>query len=161
VEDPFVTLWTDRLAVSLLPSENVALLQAAPPSPDALPALPDDPDNGLSGWDWIGQLPRLGWVPVPVWGDQGWPLGNWPYHIFAHCHVPHRDLYGLATWVESDVYVEAFATREERDLATTHTALHSWESNENGPASLRSPGAAEQMMASGQVPPAYRVPYSG
>lgn len=160
VDSAFVTVWaTDGAPVCLLPEETVPLIESAPPCPEMLPDLPSDPFRMFTGYDWIARLAG-GWHDVALWGVRGWDLGGWPLQVVAHCHVPERDVYGQALYVEGDVYADAFATREDLHRATTHTALHCWESLHNGPEELRKRGAAEEMIESGRIPAAYCVPYS-
>ncbi len=108
-------------------------------SPDTrlLPRLPENEWGPIDdGYDWTERLPETGWYAVGAWGKQGWPLGSWPYQIVAHFDLDRLALFGLVAFVEGDVDVEAFASREERDAATNEIAVHWWISNENGPDGL-------------------------
>ncbi|MGW1071540.1 hypothetical protein [Streptomyces sp. NPDC002537] len=125
----------------------------AAPMAELLPSLPEDEWGSIDGYDWIGRLPATGWYAVGVWGKDGWPLGSWPYQIVAHFDMEPLSLFGLATYVEDDVDVQAFASREERDAATNEVAVHWWISNENGP-----DGLAPDMSP---IPATYCGPYPG
>jgi hypothetical protein len=103
------------------------------PSRDDLPALPYTLWN--SGYDWIGALAG-GWYAVPSWGRSGWDLGAWPLVIIAHYDHPASGCYGLAVYVEGDLDVTAYPTREARDQATNPHAAYWWRVHRNGPNDL-------------------------
>ncbi|AZM51835.1 hypothetical protein DMA15_03895 [Streptomyces sp. WAC 01529] len=122
---------------------------------DLLPELPEEDDWGCTpeGYGWIGELFGSGWHAISAWGSEGWDLGSWPYQIIAHCNLPGVPLYGLATYTEGDIDVQAFGSREERDAATNEIALCLWISNENGP-----DGLTEDMSP---IPAQFCGPYRG
>ena len=111
--------------------------------------LPPLPEPGFGdGYDWMDQL-RDGWRPVAGWGSRGWDLGDWPYAIVVH--YDGEDVHGLATYVEGDINVRSFPSREERDAATDRIAASHWRMNESGPADL--PDSDEELA------PQHRGPY--
>ncbi|WP_460467426.1 hypothetical protein [Calidifontibacter terrae] len=75
----------------------------------ALPELPS-PDVARcgDGYDWMDALD--GWQVVPLWGRDGYDLGRWPLLILAVATVGLADspVYGVATYIEGDVTVQAF-----------------------------------------------------
>jgi hypothetical protein len=73
-----------------------------------LPPLP--PQCEIRGYDWIEEL--RGWYALPCWGSKGWELGDWPYVIAAVCRTPDR-IWGLVTYMESDIELWAFESLEE------------------------------------------------
>lgn len=96
--------------------------------------LPPLPPRGFGdGYDWMSDL-RDGWRPVAGWGRSGWDLGDWPYAIVVH--YDGDGVHALGTYVEGDVSMEAFPTREERDAATDRIAAYHWRHNGNGPDDL-------------------------
>lgn len=112
---------------------------------ELLPELPGEDEFGfaLEGRTWIEALPQCGWHAVEVWGSQGWNLGLWPHQIIAHYDPPlGTGVYGIATYVEGDITVEAFESRHERDGETNESAVWFWRSNENGPKDLPSEDAS-------------------
>jgi hypothetical protein len=114
---------------------------------DELPPLP--PPAWGDGYEWMRDLGQ-GWLPVPGWGRDGWDLGDWPYAIVVHYDGDGK--HGLATYVEGDIAVRSFATREERDAATDHVAAYHWRQNESGPDDL--PDTDDELA------PHHRGPYS-
>jgi hypothetical protein len=101
------------------------------------------------GYEWIGSLRGTGWDAVGSWGRDGWDLGSWPLVCVAHFDGGERG-YGVAYYVEGDVTVYEFATREERDAKTDELAFFHWkreseswiegyDSVEQLPARLRGP----------------------
>ncbi len=102
------------------------------PTPQDLPALPDN--VWYSGYDWIGALRRCGWHAVCSWGRDGWDLGCWPQVIVAHHDRP--GCYGLCLYVEGDLDLSAYPTREARDQATDRLAAYYWRYYQHGPTDL-------------------------
>jgi hypothetical protein len=102
-----------------------------------LPPLPPPSDDG---YDWMSDLRDLrnGWKPIPGWGRDGWDLGSWPYAIVVH--YDGDDRYGLATYVEGDIVVGSFSSREERDAATDRVAAFYWRHDGSGPNDLPESG---------------------
>ena len=92
--------------------------------------LPELPGWTGEGYEWMQQLAH-GWYSVSAWGEQGWDLGDWPLVIVAHYDSP--DLYGQAVYVEGDLEITAYPSREERDRAASSTAVKLWRWNERGP----------------------------
>lgn len=105
-------------------------------TPATLPPLPRPP-AGEQGYAWIAQLTH--WHPVPTWGRDGWPLGDWPHLVIAHTDPTDDDphaAYGLAIYCEGDITTRPYSTRLARDLATDETAAWIWRHNDNGPDDL-------------------------
>lgn len=100
-----------------------------------LPALPVLWDDGYS---WMDQLTE--WAVVPNWGLDGWDLGEWPYVIVATCSVRPHGPYGVVTYCESDLEVQAFATHEERIAAIDRIAEFYWRLKDEGPPELPDTG---------------------
>ncbi|WP_431983802.1 hypothetical protein [Streptomyces qinglanensis] len=121
---------------------------------DVLPFYPEDDHTG-DGYDWIRELP-VGWHAVGVWGSEGWDLGAWPLQVVAHYDCPLDLTPALAHYVEGDVTVRAFGSREARDAATDEIALSVWQWEENGPALAELP--AEDTPAA-DIPARFRGPY--
>lgn len=96
-----------------------------------LPTCPEDDHTG-DGYDWARELPA-GWKAVYSWGSEGWELGSPPYQIVAHFDDVLDVVYGLAHYIEGDVTVTAYGSREARDAATDELALSAWLWGENGP----------------------------
>lgn len=116
-----------------------------------LPFVPDSFHPG-DGYGWIAEVEAHGWTSIPAWGFEGWDLGAHPYSVVAHYDSPFSTAFGLATYTEGDVTVEAYATREARDAATAELALHLWHFWENGPKNASAPGTPAS-----QIPPSQRV----
>ncbi len=112
-----------------------------------LPLLP--PPAWGDGYDWMGEL-RDGWRPVAGWGRDGWDLGSWPYAVVVH--YDSDDRYGLGTYVEGDVSMASFSSREERDAATDRVAAFHWRHDDSGPEDL--PNSDDDLA------PHHRGPYS-
>lgn len=77
------------------------------------------------GYDFIGAGASNGWHAVAGWGRDGWDLGSWPYVV-----VLFRGDLERAIYVEGDITVETFATREDRETATDETALFYWRADD-------------------------------
>lgn len=97
----------------------------------ALPTWPED-DHTSDGYVWAGELP-FGWSAVYAWGSDGWDLGDPPYEVVAHFDDILGVIYGLAHYIEGDVTVRAFNSREARDAETDEIALSTWLQVGNGP----------------------------
>ena len=67
-------------------------------------------------------------------------------------HYDGEDRYGLAVYVEGDVYVTGYPTREDRDRATDTQAAFHWRQFGHGPKDL--PAEGEELR------PHHRGPYS-
>jgi hypothetical protein len=80
---------------------------------------------GDGGYDVMEPARRQVWEAIPSWGRDGWDLGSWPLVI-----VFHRDTsacFELAEYVEGDVTVYRYPSRELRDAATDRLAFFHWE----------------------------------
>lgn len=77
-------------------------------------SLPKLPGRTGDGYSWMDEL-KGGWYSVGVWGSDGWNLGGWPYQLVVHYD---GESFGLCIYVEGDLDVKEFATREGRDRAT-------------------------------------------
>ncbi len=122
-------------------------MTASSPTAQDLPALPDN--VWYSGYDWIGAL-RSGWDAVSSWGRSGWDLGCWPLVIVAHYDRP--GCYGLCLYVEGDLDISAYPTREARDQATDRLAAYYWRYYQHGPTDLPA--------SDGDLQPHHRGPFS-
>jgi hypothetical protein len=81
------------------------------------------------GHDFIERFAAGGWRPIPAWGMNGWDLGEWPLVVVLHRERPcvgHAGKFSLAYYIEGDVVIEHFASREERDAATDELAAFHW-----------------------------------
>jgi hypothetical protein len=96
-----------------------------------VPPLPER--GGGDGYDWLDRLDG-GWHAIAGWGRDGWDLGDWPLVVVAHFNG--RCLFAVGVYIEGDVEVQAFTTREERDVATDEIATIWWRRQENGPEDL-------------------------
>ncbi|WP_062214694.1 hypothetical protein [Streptomyces sp. NBRC 109706] len=160
-DSPFVALWVGGLPVCLLPHETVPVTSLAAPHTSQLPDITPDLESGEDGWDWMTRIRGEGWETPGVWGSEGWDLGLWPYVVVAHIHLSHRDLHGLVTYVEGDVYPEAYGSREELWTATARAALGIWSGHDGRPRGLSAAQASTLAKApSEDIPEAYRRPYS-
>ncbi|MGW1976718.1 hypothetical protein [Streptomyces sp. NPDC001889] len=119
---------------------------------DALPSVPQDDHTG-DGYTWMHDLPP-GWKAVGVWGADGWDLGVWPYQVIAHYNVLDV-LWGLAHYIEGDVFVTAYGSREARDAATDEIALSVWLTAGNGPRE----GLPAEGAPAAAIPARFRGPY--
>lgn len=93
-----------------------------------LPTLPTR-DAAQDGHEWIALLEHTPWAPVPQWGRDGWLCGRWPYVVVAVCAVPlhaEAQAYGLAVYVEGDLEVRAYESREDLVAAVDDTAAFYW-----------------------------------
>ena len=77
------------------------------------------------GYTWMHEVAehRPEWRPIPGWGRDGWDLGDWPYVIVLH---RDEDTFGVLTFVEGDITIKNFATKEERDSETDSIAFFYW-----------------------------------
>lgn len=90
-----------------------------------LPPLP--PRGWGDGWDWMDELGPTPWVPVPLWGLDGWDLGEWPYVIVCICSPGSgTQAFGVATYVEGDLERQAYATRAEMIARVDEIAAFYW-----------------------------------
>jgi hypothetical protein len=104
-------------------------------SPADLPPVPDSLWH--EGYYWLRAL-RHGWYDVSSWGRDGWDLGCWPLAVVLH--YDGEDRYGLAVYVEGDVEVTAYRSREDRDGATDRVAAFYWRRRGHGPDDLPAEG---------------------
>lgn len=103
------------------------------------------------GYEWIEVLelfPKC--QVVPGWGRDGWTAGSWPLVVFGHFY--HEGTYGLITYVEGDVTVEGFASKEDLHAATDEAVEWHWRHGQGGPDVDHYP--------EGDLPPEYRGPYT-
>nr|WP_024126163.1 hypothetical protein [Streptomyces sp. FR1]AHE38781.1 Hypothetical protein pFRL3_4c [Streptomyces sp. FR1] len=119
----------------------------------ALPDWPEDDHTG-DGYDWAQELPT-GWDAVYSWGSEGWDLGSLPYQVVAHYDCPLDVIYGMAHYIEGDVKVRAFGSREARDAATDELALSIWLAVRNGPRQ----GLPAADTPAADIPARFRGPY--
>jgi hypothetical protein len=80
---------------------------------------------GYDAYDTMDEAVRRGWHPVPSWGSQGWDLGGWPLVIIFHRHAG-TDAWDVAEYVEGDVSVYRYPSRDMRDRATDELAFFHW-----------------------------------
>ncbi|WP_217226080.1 hypothetical protein [Streptomyces anulatus] len=119
----------------------------------SLPVRPEE-DHAGDGYDWASELPP-GWRPVYSWGTEGWELGEPPYQVIAHFDDTLGAPHGLARYVEGDVFVTAYRSREARDAATDELALGVWLWAGNGPAE----GLPAEGAPAARIPDRFRGPY--
>jgi hypothetical protein len=100
---------------------------------------PDPPSGDRGDGDsWMERLAGTGWYPVSTWGREGWVLGRWP-QVIVTAYDPLRSepwVYGMAVYVEGDVDITSYATREERDNAIDLIAAFYWRQYWTGPDDL-------------------------
>lgn len=111
------------------------------------------------GYDLIGIGDRNGWRAMAGWGEDGWDLGNWPYVVvlFRDRSVSETEVaFERATYVEGDITIDTYDSREERERATDETAVFYWRTDPE-----RHGLAAEfaAIAAGGAVPDRLRGPY--
>jgi hypothetical protein len=82
-----------------------------------------DRERGDGGYEWLEALSN-GWRVVPLWGRDGWNLGDWPLVCVAHYDA--EGCYAEAVYVEGDLEVRTAPTRAERDALTDRTAWLYW-----------------------------------
>jgi hypothetical protein len=103
---------------------------------------------GDDGYDVMERARVYRWLPVPSWGRDGWDLGAWPLVVMYLRTAGEQ--YELAYYVEGDVTVYRYPTRELRDAATDALAFWHWKHAgeewvagidrvEDAPAHLRGP----------------------
>jgi hypothetical protein len=76
------------------------------------------------GYDCIRAAQQREWSVVSSWGLEGWDLGAWPLVVISHRRTARG--FELAYYVEGDVTVYRYPTRELRDAATDCLALWHW-----------------------------------
>jgi hypothetical protein len=70
---------------------------------------------------------HAGWRIVGSWGRDGWDLGSWPLVIVQHRELgEHTDTFDVLYYVEGDITIERYPTREERDARTDELAVFHW-----------------------------------
>ncbi len=82
-------------------------------------------EGGGDGYDWMAKLDGTGWFPIAGWGLDGWDLGDWPLVVYGHAH--DGDDWLLVEYVEGDVTVWKFATKDDLYAATDTVARRVWE----------------------------------
>jgi len=77
------------------------------------------------GYSWIQEVAehKPEWKAVPSWGRDGWDLGDWPFVIVMHRDA---DTFDVLTFVEGDITILQFETKEGRDAETDRIALFYW-----------------------------------
>ena len=79
---------------------------------------------GDDGYDVMNRAWPYRWRVIPSWGREGWDLGSWPLVVMFHRTV--GDAHELAYYVEGDVRLYRYPTRELRDAATDVLAFWHW-----------------------------------
>jgi hypothetical protein len=90
-------------------------------------------DAAGAGWDFIARLPDAGWQAVPVWGADGWDLGDWPLAVIAVRALPQTGGVEVCEYVDGEWMI---TTWPDVDTATAHVdglAAHWWERTGRGP----------------------------
>ena len=76
------------------------------------------------GYDDMEVNERKGWKAIPVWGRDGYNLGEWPYVVISHgtrkVDAPGPGRYRLLSVCEGDHEVYAFDSVADRDAATDY-----------------------------------------
>ena len=80
--------------------------------------------RGDDGYDIMEPAIERGWRPIGAWGSDGWDLGSWPLVVIYH--RDHADASQLAYYVEGDLTVYRYPTRDLRDAATDCLAFWHW-----------------------------------
>lgn len=104
--------------------------------------------RGDDGYDVMERVRTRRWHAIPAWGCAGWDLGAWPLVVI--CHRTTGTSSELAYYVEGDVDVYRYPSRELRDCATDCLAFWHWRQAEeewvagidrveDAPARLRGP----------------------
>jgi hypothetical protein len=123
--------------------------------------LPPVPGRIGTAQDWAERLDH-GWYLVSEWGRDGWPLGDPQRALVAHFDHPGGDalraqcqqlglhhlraVHGQARYIDGDVYVRAYLSRQDRDEATDWAALFHWHETAQGPADLPSDAYAVHLL---------------
>ncbi len=79
--------------------------------------------RGDTGYDVMEPARAHGWEAIPGWGLDGWDLGSWPVRRLPPRRRPRV---GLAEYVEGDLTVYRYPTRELRDAATDCLTFWHW-----------------------------------
>jgi hypothetical protein len=81
-------------------------------------------DGGGDGFDSMDAARARRWEAIPVWGRDGWDLGDWPLVVIYTRH----DAGGwyLAENVEGDVTVRSFPDEAQRTAAIDALAFDWW-----------------------------------
>jgi hypothetical protein len=104
--------------------------------------------QGDDGYDVMQRARTHRWRAIPAWGRDGWDLGAWPLVVIYHRTTNTR--IELAYYVEGDVDLYRYPSRELRDRATDCLAFWHWRQAgeewvagidrvEDAPAHLRGP----------------------
>jgi hypothetical protein len=80
--------------------------------------------RGDDGYDIMEPARALCWAAIPSWGRDGWDLGSWPYVVIYHRKAV--DGWQIAYYVEGDLTVYSYPSRELRDAATDCLAFWHW-----------------------------------
>ena len=90
-----------------------------------------------SGWDWMGEGLPAGWHPEPAWGRDGWDLGAWPLVVVALFVDDRHERYAVATYVEGDIEVRRYQSRDALHVAVNEIAEFHWRLGQShGPSDL-------------------------
>ncbi|GAB3873838.1 hypothetical protein ACFQ1S_03730 [Kibdelosporangium lantanae] len=92
----------------------------------SLPSVPVPYADSYDGHEWRDKAEQFGWDVPGLWGRDGWDLGSWPLVVMALYDSEKTDTWALMTYVEGDMVVKVFTTREARDLAVTEVAVGWW-----------------------------------
>ena len=84
--------------------------------------------RGDDGYDIMEPARAMCWNAIPSWGRNGWDLGSWPYVVVYHRRAV--DGWQIAYYVEGDLTVYSYPSRELRDAATDCLAFWHWKHEE-------------------------------
>lgn len=100
------------------------------------------------GYDWMAKTEEsTAWRAVSGWGLDGWDLGDWPYVIVLVARQYVSDdltVYGVATHVEGDIDVRAYASYEDQRAALDEIAAFYWRHGHGGPKDFPPVGPARE-----------------
>lgn len=80
---------------------------------------------GGDGYDVMAKVEAAEkWKAISSWGSDGWDLGDWPYVVIYVRR--HGDAFQIAYYVEGDITVYEYATKEEAFGAVDALAFFHW-----------------------------------
>lgn len=82
--------------------------------------------RGGDGYDVMGTVEKEDWLPVGIWGRDGWDAGEWPLVVFYVKWDRAADKHFLAYYVEGDVDTYSYDTREERNAHVDELVFWHW-----------------------------------
>lgn len=85
--------------------------------------------RGDDGYDIMEPALARRWRAIPSWGRDGWDLGSWPLVVVYHRDTDEQ--WQLAYYVEGDLTVYSYPSRELRDAATDCLAFWHWKNHED------------------------------